>query len=231
MTVTRNIGSLTGGAFSLPSNTTDSGIAFLASSPTTGTQFVAGGLSQIARYQGTAITGNGAGDSVVTFLNIPQTYKHLLIKGVICPGSNTTGNGNDYASLRLNNDSTTSNYAYWYESSTNTTAASHSHTYSTQTTSTSAQLFPVYYNGYNPSFSGGNYFDLWIPYYSRTENYLMKSWHGFSHGYQNGITRFTGMKNNQSASTDKAPVTRIDFGLFGTLRMCRDTDIILYGVS
>lgn len=233
MTYTRNIGSGLGGAFSLPTNSTGVNPAFLGTtSAGTATQFYAGGLSQIARYAGTSQTGNGQGEQTITFSGIPQNFKHLYISGIISPGSTTTGSGTDYMYLRLNNDSTANNYRYNYESSANTSATSHNHNYSiAPSSSTSAQLFPVQFSNYTPNLSYGVAFEMWIPNYSRTESFMMKRWHGFSFNSEIGVIRFVGQKNNQVPTSDKAPITRIDLGYFGTVRMCADSEIILYGVS
>lgn len=233
MTYTKNIGSSTGGTFSLPTNSTGVNPAFLATNYAgTGTEFYAGGRFQIARYVGTASTGNGSGDQTITFTGIPQNFKHLYIAGTISPGSTTTGSGTEYMSLRLNNDSTASNYRYNYESSANTSSTSHNHNYSiAPSTSTSAQLFPVQYSNYTPNLSYGVHFEMWIPNYSRSETFMMKRWSGFSYNAEIGVVRFVGQKNNQVPASDKAPITRIDLGYFGNVRMCADSEIILYGVS
>lgn len=231
MTYSKNIGSVAGGTFSLPSNSTGVNPAFLGTNSSGSTSFFAGGFTEIAKYTGTATTGNGAGDQTVTFNNIPQNYKHIILMGTISPGSNTTGSGPDYALMRMNNDSTASNYNYQYESATLTSATSHNHNYTQQGSTTSAQLFPIYYSGYTPTMTGKTSFEIWFPYYSRTESYMTKSWYGNSWGYQYGSVRLAGHKNNQNAAVDRSPITRIDFGIFSTIRMCKDTEISLYGVS
>jgi len=63
---------------------------------------VVGGTS----YESIATVTLGSSNSTIEFTSIPSTYKHLQLRVMSPSGS--------YATLRFNNDTTTSNYRYHY---------------------------------------------------------------------------------------------------------------------
>jgi hypothetical protein len=68
----------------------------------------------------TTLVGSG-GTSIITFNDIPQTYKHLQIRGI--GRTNRSANG-DYGLVRFNGDSSVSNYTSHYLQGNGTSAAS-----------------------------------------------------------------------------------------------------------
>jgi len=73
-------------------------------------------------YDSIATTTVGAGGtSSITFSSIPSTYTHLQIRGI--GRTNRSANG-DYSLVRLNSDSSTSNYTSHYLQGNGSSAAS-----------------------------------------------------------------------------------------------------------
>ena len=64
----------------------------------------------VGAYESIAsVTVPSGGTSTVTFSNIPSTYTHLQIRGIL--RSTYTSNATDFMSMKFNSDSTASNYS------------------------------------------------------------------------------------------------------------------------
>jgi len=139
------------------------------------------------------VTVGAAGASSITFSNIPSTYEHLQVRGIVRTSRSNSGNGDTF-SIQLNSD-TSSTYPWHYVRGNGTAASA-----SAGTTNTFMDFQRVADAGAGSNIFGVAIIDI-LDYTNTNKNTTVRSLAGYDNNGSGVVALNSGLWTSTSAVT------------------------------